>query len=95
MILGDVEETVTSVEIDDSTYEEIIRVRPLVKRSHTHTHAHACARPWTLMSLPPLRWLTLLGVAPTLLRRQTNKRQVPFLYVRGDGVILVSPPIRS
>ena len=26
MILGDVEETVTSVEIDDETYEEIVRV---------------------------------------------------------------------
>jgi hypothetical protein len=26
MILGDVEETVTSVEIDDETYEEIIKV---------------------------------------------------------------------
>ncbi len=27
MILGDVEEVVTSVEIDDETYEEIVRVR--------------------------------------------------------------------
>ena len=27
MILGDVEETITSVEIDDETYEEIIKVR--------------------------------------------------------------------
>ena len=26
MILGDVEETVTTVEIDDETYEEIVRV---------------------------------------------------------------------
>lgn len=26
MILGDVEEVVTSVEIDDETYEEIVRV---------------------------------------------------------------------
>lgn len=29
MILGDVEEVVTSVEIDDETYEEIVRVRCL------------------------------------------------------------------
>ncbi|CAN0899193.1 Sm-like protein LSM3B [Linum grandiflorum] len=50
MILGDVEETVTTVEIDDETYEEIVR----------HT-----------------------------------KRNVPFLFVRGDGVILVSPPLRT
>lgn len=28
MILGDVEETITTVEIDDETYEEIIKVRP-------------------------------------------------------------------
>lgn len=27
MILGDVEEVITSVEIDDETYEEIIKVR--------------------------------------------------------------------
>ena len=26
---------------------------------------------------------------------QTNKRAVPFLFVRGDGVILVSPPLRQ
>jgi len=26
---------------------------------------------------------------------QTNKRMVPYLFVRGDGVILVSPPLRS
>ena len=27
MILGDVEETITSIEIDDETYEEIVKVR--------------------------------------------------------------------
>ncbi|GBF87768.1 U6 snRNA-associated protein [Raphidocelis subcapitata] len=50
MILGDVEETMTTVEIDDETYEEIIK---------------------------------------------TQKRTIPFLFVRGDGVILISPPLRS
>ncbi|KAH7416364.1 hypothetical protein KP509_14G087800 [Ceratopteris richardii] len=50
MILGDVEEVTTTVEIDDETYEEIVR---------------------------------------------TSKRQIPFLFVRGDGVILVSPPLRT
>ncbi|KAH7519111.1 hypothetical protein JRO89_XSUnG0134700 [Xanthoceras sorbifolium] len=50
MILGDVEEVVTTVEIDDETYEEIVR---------------------------------------------TTRRTVPFLFVRGDGVILVSPPLRT
>jgi len=26
---------------------------------------------------------------------QTTKRTVPFLFVRGDGMILVSPPLRT
>ncbi|KAG2268939.1 hypothetical protein Bca52824_063494 [Brassica carinata] len=50
MILGDVEEVITTVEIDNETYEEIVR---------------------------------------------TLKRKVLFLFVRGDGVILVSPPLRT
>ena len=50
MVLGDVEETVTTVEIDEETYEEVYR---------------------------------------------TTKRNIPMLFVRGDGVILVSPPIRG
>ena len=28
-------------------------------------------------------------------QQQTNKRTMPFLFVRGDGVILVSPPLRE
>ncbi|KAK0087208.1 hypothetical protein PV325_001577 [Microctonus aethiopoides] len=47
MVLGDAEETVTTVEIDEETYEEVYR---------------------------------------------TTKRNIPMLFVRGDGVILVSPP---
>eukprot|EP01137_Pigoraptor_chileana_P021040 Opistho-2@84246 len=50
MILGEVEETITSVEIDEETYEELVK---------------------------------------------TTKRTVPMLFVRGDGVILVSPPLRT
>nr|CAG4650809.1 EOG090X02MG [Simocephalus serrulatus]SVE94125.1 EOG090X02MG [Simocephalus serrulatus] len=50
MVLGEVEETVTTVEIDEETYEEVYR---------------------------------------------TTKRNIPMLFVRGDGVILVSPPIRG
>lgn len=49
MVLGDVEETVTTVEIDEETYEEVY---------------------------------------------QTTRRSIPMLFVRGDGVILVSPPMR-
>ncbi|GFQ05014.1 sm-like protein lsm3a [Phtheirospermum japonicum] len=50
MILGDVQEIITTMEIDDETYEEIAR---------------------------------------------TTKRTVPFLFVRGDVIILVSPPLRT
>ena len=50
MVLGDVEETVTTLEIDEETYEEIYK---------------------------------------------QNKRNIAMLFVRGDGVILVSPPMRT
>ncbi|OQR97738.1 U6 snRNA-associated Sm-like protein LSm3 [Achlya hypogyna] len=50
MILSDVEETVTSHEIDQETYEEIVK---------------------------------------------QAKRQVEMLFVRGDVVVLVAPPLRT
>lgn len=50
MILADVEETVTTVELDEETFEEIYR---------------------------------------------TSKRNLSMLFVRGDGVILISPPVRG
>ncbi|XP_037589818.1 U6 snRNA-associated Sm-like protein LSm3 [Cebus imitator] len=49
MILGDVEETVTTIETDEETYEEIYK---------------------------------------------SMKRNIPMLFVRGDGVVLVAPPLR-
>lgn len=50
MILADVEEVVTTVELDEETFEEIYR---------------------------------------------TSKRNLSMLFVRGDGVILISPPLRG
>ncbi|KAI8914818.1 U6 snRNA-associated Sm-like protein-like protein LSm3 [Powellomyces hirtus] len=50
MVLGDVEEFITVVDVNDETYEEIVRT---VKKDHE------------------------------------------MLFVRGDGVILISPPTRS
>lgn len=49
MVLSEAEETITTVEIDEETYEEVYK---------------------------------------------TAKRTIPFLFIRGDGVILVSPPMR-
>jgi U6 snRNA-associated Sm-like protein LSm3 len=50
MVLGDVQETFTTTEVDEETYEEIIK---------------------------------------------TKTRTIPMLFVRGDGVILVNPPLRT
>ncbi|EQC36592.1 U6 snRNA-associated Sm-like protein LSm3 [Saprolegnia diclina VS20] len=50
MILSDVEETVTSHEVDQETYEEIVK---------------------------------------------QAKRQVEMLFVRGDVIVLVAPPLRT
>ena len=50
IILGDVEEVITTTEVDEETYEEIIK---------------------------------------------TAKRAIPFLFVRGDMIILISPPLRE
>ena len=36
MILGEVEETITSIEIDDETYEEIIKVNSLLHKARVH-----------------------------------------------------------
>jgi U6 snRNA-associated Sm-like protein LSm3 len=87
MILGDVEETITTVDIDDETYEEIIKVRrPRVGRALLSEQPH---RPAQRFSLPP-------PPSPhTNKQKQTSKRTLSFLFVRGDGVILVSPPLRS
>lgn len=50
MVLGEVEETITTIEVDEETFEEVYK---------------------------------------------TTKRSIPMLFVRGDGVILVSPPLRT
>lgn len=50
MVLGDVQETVTTTEVDQETYEHIVK---------------------------------------------TNTRNIPMLFVRGDGVVLIAPPLRT
>ena len=100
MILGDVEETITTLDIDDETYEEIIKVRqkgaggkgapssPAARRARRRASFFL---PFSLTRARPTR-------PPRNTRRpttQTSKRTLPFLFVRGDGVILVSPPLRS
>lgn len=50
MVLGDVEEIITSLSVDDETFEEIVT---------------------------------------------TSRRKVEMLFVRGDGVVLIAPPLRT
>ena len=76
MILGEVEETLTTVEIDDETYEEIVKV------------SWARTAPCAGRVLSCMRDAHRFAV-------QTSKRAIAYLFVRGDGVILVSPPLRS
>lgn len=83
MILGDVEEIITTVEIDDETYDGIIKVR----RASCLASVGRRDRQF-LFALP-------LTVTCSSLSLQVQKKHVPFLFVRGDGVVLVSPPIRS
>jgi len=95
MILGDAEETITTVEIDDETYEEIIKVGLGVwgVRAHRAAGGRAAAlwqHPAGRRS-PPLSPPSPDCCCPP----QTQKRQLPYLFVRGDGVILVSPPLRQ
>ena len=67
MILGEVEETVTTAEIDEETYEEVRNDDCL------------------LMALV-IHFVQVF---------RSTKRNIPMLFVRGDGVILVSPPMRT
>lgn len=142
MILGEVEEVVTTVDIDDETYEEIIRVRPNTMCTFTKQElvASTCelCRSLTRLSDVVVKGCCLLAAWPQsggcvlipcilqvqnlvfqpmhhgapfripgpvsrphqmypdghLVALQTNNRVIPYLFVRGDGVILVSPPLR-
>ena len=72
MILGEVEETVTSIEIDEETYEELYKVIILLNNIYLVNKLNCF-----------------------LIFFQPTKRSIPMLFVRGDGVILVSPLIRN
>ncbi len=63
-------------------------------RLFTRTSATSAAHSGGLSccSAPPP--LLLLRTCPVH-HAQTQKRSVPYLFVRGDGIILVSPPLRS
>eukprot|EP00850_Spirogloea_muscicola_P019231 SM000186S04149 [mRNA] locus=s186:120812:121930:- [translate_table: standard] len=101
MILGDADEAVTTVEIDDETYEEIVKVA-LGLGTPAKVTQYLKAIEGDFEAGGGLNYLSraLYRISGLLLsgmsgRFQTSKRKVPFLFVRGDGVILVSPPLRT
>ena len=156
MILGDVEETVTTVEIDEETFEEIYKVNQscsflavfcislCTKHIWTFIYVPVCPAhsslitiqesfPFTLISPLAIFQNIVYMMCPEILKLvfkkkkmieiwweiditnvseyhicrgwsmlmrmfdifQTTKRNIPMLFVRGDGVILVSPPMRT
>lgn len=91
MILGEVEETVTTVEIDEETYEELYKVhyQKLNKLKMTSIFKDYIGI-WRSLRLKSLH---VNSEQNTIF--QSTKRNIPMLFVRGDGVILVSPPMRT
>lgn len=79
-------------EVDEETFEELIKVI-------SATINFVCFKLFLQfrMNLPrhcALCSLKIDNVAPEHMS-QTEKREIPMLFVRGDGVILVSPPLRG
>ena len=111
MILGDVEEVITTVEVDDETYEEIMKVRPATVRERAtrgsipRRSPRVRPRPSQSSSAPRAPRFYFLLPDPEPNRRspslslssrpQQTKRAVKYLFVRGDAVTLVSPPLRT
>lgn len=136
MILGDVEETITTVEVDDETYEEIIKVSSRLgmpqwvfadREAKVETPRSQLCADWDRATCVCSSVACCAGMVATLLHQpkrasmcrsapwckawkpnltvkcvllcgaalQTQKRSIPYLFVRGDGVILISPPLRS
>lgn len=67
---------------------------------HANIRMHTMVVSWLLIgSISGISHLRLHGgryqVQMSSLCLQATKRVVPYLFVRGDGVILVSPPLRS
>lgn len=86
MILGDVEETVTTVEIDEETYEELYKVKQPVSARKDNVGPDFGFSLWFVTCL--VIFLSHLFLF------QSTKRNIPMLFVRGDGVVLVAPPLR-
>ena len=85
MVLGDVEESHTTVDVDSETGESIVKVR----------------KTWGLLA--DVQWISVQNkpICPTsvpctpVLCKQTQKRSIEMLFVRGDVVVMVAPPVRS
>ena len=140
MVLGDVEETIVTTEVDEETQEEIVKVRARARaRARPNkrrrlcprraSHSHLAEQRWKHAALlsaahrharallagrhkcaahlcrelkrapkaidPPVCSAWSCRAADTSLWLQTAKRTTDFIFVRGDIIILISPPLRS
>jgi small nuclear ribonucleoprotein (snRNP)-like protein len=96
MILGEVEETITTVEYDEDTYEEHVKVRATPWQLVGPVRAHCCSRAEDSGERALVAVCRVVRVSDNWCAwEQMTKRPIEMLYVRGDGVILVSPPLRT
>ena len=87
MILGEVEETVSYYEVDDETYEEMLKVRHVMSKKITFQSSSL-----ELTNKPPFDHHHLNVLKK---KKKNETRTIPFLFVRGDVVILISPSLRQ
>jgi U6 snRNA-associated Sm-like protein LSm3 len=78
MVLSEVEEQISILEVDEATNQEKIKV------------SNTCRQILCLTAASGI--ITDTGLSRFL---QTIKKQYEMLFVRGDGVVLVSPPART
>jgi small nuclear ribonucleoprotein (snRNP)-like protein len=79
IILSEVQETITSVDIDPETDEERVKVRCILRVACLHLNGG---------QLMPCASFSTGPDDP----KQFQQKSYDMLYVRGDGVILLSPP---
>lgn len=96
MILGEVEETITTVEYDEDTYEEHVKVSDTSAVCRPPPRASCCSRAEDSGERALVAVDRVVRVLDNwCVWEQMTKRPIEMLYVRGDGVILVSPPLRT
>ena len=98
MVLGDVEEVHTVVEADPATGVPALKVSAAAAAAATADGACVRARRWWGWAGRPPPARPLSHPTPHAVpapRAQEHKRNLDMLFVRGDVIVLVSPPLRT